>query len=260
MTLQAVTFVAAVNNEEVFCRNLLASPCFQTWQPATVVAQRGFPSAARAYNDALERSKTDLVVFCHQDITLPQEWLRDLESALAVLEREDPHWGVLGCYGETLNDHGRGYIYSSGRGVIGKPFARPAEVQTLDEIVLILRKSSGLRFDDGLPHFHLYGTDICMQAAQRGMKSYAISAFCVHNTQQTLVLPPEFYASCRHVRRVWKDMLPIQTTCVRLTRSNLPLMARRARELYLRHVRGIEIGGVRVDDVQSLLRELSLVQ
>lgn len=256
---QPVTFVAAVNNEEVFRRNLLASPCFQAGQLATVVAQRSFDSAARAYNDALDRCGTELIVFCHQDITLPERWFTDLERALSVLATENPNWGVLGCYGETLNDHGRGYIYSSGRGITGKPFDKPAEVQTLDEIVLILRKSSGLRFDDKLPHFHLYGTDICMRAAQRGMKSYAISAFCVHNTHQTLVLPPEFYECCRQVRRVWKHMLPIQTTCVRLTRSNLPLMVRRARELYLRRVRGVETGGVRVDDVQSLLRELSLV-
>ena len=70
-------------------------------------------------------------------------------------------------------------------------------VQTLDEIVLILKKSSGLRFDDSLPHFHFYGTDICLRAAQRGMRSYAISAFCVHNTHQTLVLPEEFYECCQ---------------------------------------------------------------
>jgi len=256
---QSVTFVAAVNNEDVFRRNLLASPLFQTGYPANIVVQRGFSSAARAYNDALDRCDTELIVFCHQDITLPERWSADLERALSVLAAEDPNWGVLGCYGETLNDCGRGYIYSSGRGITGKPFDKPAEVQTLDEIVLILRKSSRLRFDDELPNFHFYGTDICMRAAQRGMKSYAISAFCVHNTQQTLVLPPEFYECSRHVRRVWKRMLPIQTTCVRLTRSNLPVMARRARELYLRHVRGIEIGGARVDDIQSLLRELSLV-
>ena len=97
----------------------------------------------------------------------PEFWLLDLQRALDSLQQTDPEWGVLGCYGVTL-DEGRGYIYSGGLGVMGKPTDRPGPVQTLDEIVLILRKSSGLRFDDRLPHFHFYGADICMTAAARG--------------------------------------------------------------------------------------------
>jgi len=59
-------------------------------------------------------------------------------------------------------------------------------VQTLDEIVLIFRRDSGLSFDETLPHFHFYGTDICMRAAEQGRQCYAISAFCVHNTPATV--------------------------------------------------------------------------
>jgi hypothetical protein len=45
---------------------------------------------------------------------------------------------------------------------------------------------------DPLPHYHLYGTDICMAAREKGMMSYAIPAFCIHNTNQLLALPEEF--------------------------------------------------------------------
>jgi hypothetical protein len=192
----------------------------------------------------------------HQDIFLPAEWLSQLGRALACLERVDPNWGVLGCYGETLNDNGRGYLYSSGLGIMGRPFETPAAVQTLDEVVLIVRRSSGLRFDDQLPHFHLYGTDICLRAAAMGMHSYAICAFCMHNTQQSLILPKEFYDCCRHIRRIWKDSLPVRTTCIRLTRSNLPIYRRRAAELYLRYIRRRRTtGGTRVKDISRLFAE-----
>jgi len=257
MTISPVTFVIAVNNREVFDRNFLASPCLrQAAADHQILAQANFTSAAMAYNDAIDRAKNDLIVFCHQDILLPQFWLAQLERALSQLEERDPNWGVLGSYGKTGDGRGWGHVYSSGRDVIGEPLQLPVEIQTLDEIVLILRKSSGLRFDDSLPHFHLYGTDICLRASRMGMKSYAVSTFCLHNTHQTLVLPKEFYHCCGHIKRVWKECLPIQTTCIRITRLNLPLYSRRLKEFYLRHIRRKEFGGTRVLDPMPLLNEI----
>jgi hypothetical protein len=252
-----ITFVVAVNDRSVFEGNFLRSDCVHSAQDCEIIVQEGFSSAAEAYNAALDRASHDLVVFCHQDLFLPESWIFDLQAAVEYLEVHDPSWGVLGAYGETLNDNGRGYIYSSGRSVLGRPFAYPLEVQTLDEIVLIVRRSSGLRFDSTLPYFHLYGADICLRAAQRGMKSYAIPAFCVHNTNQALVLPREFYRCYRHVKRTWKNYLPVQTTCIRITRFDISLYRRRLAELYLQYIRRIAIGGKRVANINDLLTDSS---
>ena len=254
--LTSITFVVTVNNEAIFENNFRVSPCFVEGNPHQMLVQRGFKSAATAYNDAIARSASDLMVFAHQDIVFPRSWLPDLDRALRFLESTDPEWGVLGCYGETLNDNGRGYVYSPGRGILGKRFDEPAQVQTLDEIVLIIRKSSGLKFDQTLPHFHFYGTDICMAAAERGMKSYAISALCVHNSQQNLVLPKEFYQGYKHIKHRWGKFLPIQTTCARITRSNFHMYQKKLREVYLRNIRRKEVGARRVDDGREILRKL----
>jgi hypothetical protein len=251
-----ITFVIAVNNKHIFERNFLASPCLSGIHSHQILVQQGFSSASAAYNNAIDRSTNDLIVFAHQDILFPELWLSDLQRALDSLQQTDPRWGVLGCYGETLDDGGRGYIYSGGLDIVGKPFERPARVQTLDEIVLILRKSSGLRFDEHLPHFHFYGADICMSAAACGLKSYAISAFCVHNTQQNFILPKEFYESYRHLKRKWKNSLPIKTTCVRMTRFDIYLYKKRLQEAYLRFIRRTEIGAFRAKDGRALLAEL----
>jgi hypothetical protein len=128
-------------------------------------------------------------------------------------------------------------------------------IQTLDEVVLIFRRSSGLRFDDHLPHFHLYGADLCLRAAKTGLKTYAIPAFCIHNTNQYLVLPKEFYECCRHIKRRWKDQLPIQTTCVRITRFNRFIYSRRLQEAYLRYVCHKGFIAPRVKDVSQLLQQ-----
>lgn len=252
----ALTFVAAANNQQTLKANLLASPCLGEGHPHQIIIQEGYPAASKAYNDAIDKSVNDLIVFAHQDIIFPEAWLGQLEEALRYLETHDPNWGVLGCYGETQNEGAHGYVYSPGPGFVGKPFNCPEPVQTLDEIVLIFRKSSGLRFDNTLPHFHMYGTDICMRAAQAGRKNYAIPALCVHNSMYYLVLPKEFYECCRHIHRTWKSQLPIQTPCVRITAFNKYLYKRRMKELYLRYICHRTVLANRAADGRGLLDAL----
>jgi hypothetical protein len=254
--MNPITFVVAVNKKDVLEKNLLASPVLCDPHPHQILLQENFSSAALAYNDAIDKSVNNLIVFCHQDMFFPGPWMSQLEGAIEYLDRQDPEWGVLGCSGITQNGIYRGHVYSSGVGIIGDP-SDPAEVQTLDEIVLILRRSSGLRFDEALPHFHLYGADICLRAGKKGMKSYAISAFCVHNTYQGQILPKEFYECCEYMKQVWSKSLPIQTTCIRITKSNLPIRLRRLRESYVKHIRRKQSGVARADDVRKVFEEVS---
>jgi Glycosyltransferase like family len=253
----SITFVVAVNNRAVLENNFQASPCLRTPHSHEILIQEGYSSAAKAYNAAIDKSSNDLMVFIHQDVILLEPWLSQLSRALTSLESQDPNWGVIGCGGTARDGRGRGHLYSSGLGVLGEPFDGPLPVRTLDEIVLILRKSSGLRFDDDLPHFHLYGTDICLRAEAAHKRSYVIPAFCVHNTNYGLVLPPEFYECCRHIRALWKEFLPIQTPCIRITKSNAPIYRRRLLELYLRFLRRKDLAATRVDDVRQLIRTFS---
>ena len=199
------------------------------------------------------------MVFCHQDVLLPEPWFAQLERSLEQLQASDGNWGVLGPYGVGFDSLDRGYVYSNGQGIIGRPLECPATVQTLDEIVLIIRKSSGLRFDKRLQQFHLYGADICLAAAKKQMKSYAIPAFCIHNTHRILILPNEFYDCYKHFKTAWKSELPVQTTCIRVTRFDLPMYKRRIREAYLRYIRRLECSKMRVQDVGKLLAEVDVL-
>jgi Glycosyltransferase like family len=253
MCSESITFVVAVNDEGLFRRTLLASPCISGAHPHEILAQKRFTSAALAYNDALRRSKNDLVVFVHQDVFLPESWIGELRRALEYLNIHDPKWGVLGCAGMTQEGKLWGNVYSAGLGVIGSAFETPKDVQTLDELLLIVRKSSGIEFDGTLPHFHCYGADICLRAASAGLSNYALSAYCVHNTREVVILPREFYECCRHLRRVWRHALPIQTTCIRMTRWNLPIWKRRLKEVYLRYIRRKVTGAPRLDDISVAL-------
>lgn len=253
---ESLTFVVPVSKTDILENNFLSSPCLRGAQNHQILIQKHFPSAGTAFNDAISRSVNDLIAFVHQDMIFPRSWLSDVGRAIQSLDAADPRWGVLGCWGACQWGGYQGHIYSNGLGVLGASFERPVPVQTLDETVLILRKSSGLRFDEGFPHFHLHGADICLEAARKGRISYAISAFCTHNNYPYTILPEEFYECYSHLKTKWKEQLPIQTPCMRITRFDLPMYQRRLREVYLRYIRRKESIGMRARDVSGLLREV----
>jgi Glycosyltransferase like family len=253
-----VTFIVTVLDWQVLTQNLLASPALSGSHNHQILVQEGFASAGQAYNDGLHRAANELLIFTHSDMFLPKTWMSQLERALQYLEKSNPNWGVLGCWGATKSGEYRGHIYSTGWGVLGKPFDHPQPVQTLDEIILIFRRSSALQFDEELPHFHFYGTDICMRAAMQGMKSYAISAFCIHNTAQTFRMVKEFYCSYSYIRRIWRDNLPIQTSCIRVSKYNVEMYRRRLEEAYRHLLRLDRSVGPRVSDPSRILQEMKV--
>lgn len=209
------TLISAVNDDQLLTNCLLDSPDIEC--ATDVILQRGYGSAAAAYNSAIRMARTDLLVFAHQDIYLPAGWIDRVRKIIAQLTASDPDWGVLGVWGETRNAKPAGYLYWTGQGVAGKPFAENVEVATLDEVVLIIRKSSGLQFDDELPGFHMYATDLCRQAISRNMKCYAICAFCIHNSKVYRMLPLDFWKCYLYIRKKWKAQLPVLTPCTLVT-------------------------------------------
>jgi hypothetical protein len=218
-----ITFVVPVNDEGVFNANFMSSPLFKI-NEYEIIKQKNFPSAGMAFNDAIERSSNDIIVFSHQDIIFPAFWENEFRKSINYLQNKDPNWGVIGCYGEAREDglmKGYGYLYCTGnKKLLGSLLSYPMPVETLDEVVLIIRKSSGLRFDDSLPNFHLYGADICMTSRKNSRNCYAISAFCLHNTNKLNYLPKEFLDCYLYIKNKWINNLPIYHTCVIINKSD----------------------------------------
>ncbi len=249
------TVISATNNDEVLKSCLLNSPDIQ--RASEVILQRGYSSAAAAYNSGLDKAKTDLVIFVHQDVYLPAGWIDSLQTALDRLSKTDPNWGVLGVWGVNKTcEEGTGFLYCTGlRRLIGDGFDGVHQVRSLDEVLLIVRKSSNLRFDEQLTGFHMYGTDICLEAGRRGMKSYAIPAFCIHNTNGYGMLPFSFWHGYFFMRRKWRSELPVATSCINITFWNWSMIIwnlDRAANIAL----GRHRAGVRVQDPSVLYREI----
>lgn len=252
------TIATATNNQQILDSCLLRSPDLP---PADrVLIQRGYSSAAAAYNDAIDRAQTDIVVLTHQDVFLPVGWVADVEKALQSLAQRDPNWAVLGAWGVAADGKRSGHLYCTGSAVaLGRQGLEPLAVRSLDEVLLIVRKSSGVRFDPTLPGFHMYGTDICLEAERLGFKSYAISAFFVHNTNGYAILPWAFWKSCLDIRRKWWDRLPVITPCATITRWCWPMIRHNLATLP-RYWLGQRDANVRVADPAELHAKISREQ
>lgn len=225
----SLAIVAAVNNEEVLERNLMRSSIVQS-KAVSVHCYRDQPSASIAYNRGLDDTSDEYIAFVHQDIYLPPAWGTQLNEAIATLNHTDPNWAVLGVCGITREGEYKGHVWSSGLGKLyGVPLSQPEAVVSIDEMTIVLRRSSGIRFDKNLPFFHLYGTDIIQIAMEKGLSAYVAEIPVIHNSVPVQSLKGGYTRAYLYMRRKWKAKLPIQTLILPVENSIYRLLRTRFR-------------------------------
>ncbi len=227
----SLAVVAPVNDEECLANNLTTSPMFVE-NGVPLIVKRGYKSASSAYNDGLDCADADIVICTHQDVYFPQGWDKKLLTAVQSLEQRGEMWGVLGVIGSDKNGKLVGGAWSNGLQwkIESQKFESPAPVRSFDEIVLILWKNGGLRFDGNLPGFHLYGTDIALSAIEAGLGAYVFDAPVIHNSIWRKKLGLSYCAAYRYMQHKWRDELPVYTLVLPITWSGLPLLRNWCRE------------------------------
>jgi hypothetical protein len=205
-----IEFVTPSHSPEILEKNLLKSIIFEKYK---LTVQSNYPNISKAYNEA--KTDADIVIYVHHDVYMPPSFEKSLLASLRRIEKIDPNWGVLGIAGTVITKKGK-YIYGHllDRGNrLGNPKELPREVETLDEVMLITR--GDIKFDEDIPSVHFYGADICLQARLQGRKSYAIEAYCHHNTARIpgVVHQDDGYLIAReYIRKKYEHLLPIPTT------------------------------------------------
>jgi len=208
--------VSAVSDHGILRQNLLASPAVAR-EEVPVKLYENQRSAARAYNLALSEAPAEIVIFAHQDVYLPESYLVRLRALLRVLASRNESWAVLGVFGAAANGELTGWVWSSGLGrQLGGPFTEPVPVVSVDELVIVVRRSSGIRFDEGLPGFHLYGTDVVQAALSAGFGAFVVPTPVVHNSRPVVRLGDDYWSAYRHLARRWRERLPIATCTSRI--------------------------------------------
>lgn len=247
--------VAAVNDRAVLKNCLQRSPdVAEGVLPVRVM--EGYSSASLAYNEALRSiAPRTLVIFAHQDVYLPRGYSSLLRQRIEELERTDPDWGVLGLTGRTADGEFAGKVWSTGGQIFHQNDVQlPAQIGAADEQLLVLKAGTGLFFDDALPGFHLYGTDIIQTALSLGRKSYSIDAPVVHHDKPVINLDAGYRKAYRYMQKKWWDRLPIPNLIAPLTRSFFTLYEYDLRIRYIR--RGMRKRIVPTSDPSLIAKEL----
>lgn len=225
--------VAAVNDDQVLQRNLRASPDIKSGQ-LYLVECRGFKSASLAYNHGLASTQEDIVIFVHQDVYMPKGWLTKVDQKISELDQLDPNWAVLGLFGIKPNGEEVGHIWCSAlKRELKSNFDSIQEVRSVDELAFLLRRSSNCKFDINLPDWHLYGTDIILEAYSKGLKSYVADIPVVHNSRPVYSLYGGYVKSYLYVMQKWRKYLPVYTTIIPIEQYGHRLWRRIVR-MYLR--------------------------
>jgi len=227
--LSQLQIVAAVNDEEILAHNLMRSAIIREGL-VDLKCYRGAQSASKAYNAGLDDTTGRIVVFAHQDVFLPDAWAEQLARAVCQIESVDPDWAVIGAFGVDLAGRPVGHAWSTGLARrLGGRFEAPFETTSIDEFLIVLNRASGLRFDPALPGFHLYGTDIVLEAADKGLKSYVAEIPAIHNSKPVHGYGGGYTDAWRFMRRKWSERLPVRTLTVPLGKTPLALLHARFR-------------------------------
>ena len=220
--------LACCNDRATLAANLAASDDVRR-KPDRLLVEEGAPSASIGVNALMGHVSTQYCVVAHQDVYLPNGWIARLLSAIRDIESRDSSWGVIGVYGVRPNGGHVGRVWSSGLGrEIGAPFVGPIVVGSLDELVLVINQAQELRFDERLPGFHLYGTDIVQTSLSQGRSTYVVDAPVVHNSLPVRSLSGDYMTAYRYMIRKWRAQLPIFTPVAPLQR---PAMIQKFRNL-----------------------------
>ena len=207
----AVTFVACVNDDAQLEANLLRSPDLAAHGRHEVLLFRGCSSAAEGLNAGIERAQGELVVLVHQDVYLPKRWVTRLLAqwrlAQGGAERPIGLAGVFGVADRRTPYDAIGHVVHRDRLLTHGRL--PADVDGLDELLMVVPRGTELRADPALG-WHLYGTDLALQAQQAGARVIVVDALC-HHDSLTGRVPVGYRDSERVLARKWRSFLPIHT-------------------------------------------------
>ena len=205
-----ITVVACVNDDAQLGANLLRSPCLRGDTPHEVLLFRGCATAAEGLNAGIAQASNELVVLVHQDVYLPEGWPARLVAQWRLAAGQGGPVGIGGVFGvldRRVPFDAIGRVVHRDRLLSHRTL--PADVDGLDELLMVVPRGTPLRVDDSLG-WHLYGTDLALQAQRLGLRVVVVDAPCHHNSLTGRV-PWTYRESERVLARKWEALLPIHT-------------------------------------------------
>ena len=196
-----------------------------------IIPKIGYTSICKAYNEAIEESEDDLMVFCHNDIEI---YTRDWDTILKRIFDENEELAVLGVVGGTS------FSGSSWEGDGGAPLGMLIQEHkyhvkaphllifspmfmnedyvpsvTVDGMFIAIRRDRiKAKFDEKIDGFHFY--DVCF-----GVDNHLAGAvigvtyqFVIRHESDGNYDDNWYNLRDGYIKNKYKDMLPIKIPCI----------------------------------------------
>jgi hypothetical protein len=180
-----------------------------------------------AYNGLgalIHKAKGKYLILCHQDVRCLEHGFDDLLERLESLDEAEPLWALAGNAGR--DQKGNPLMCISDRfGAYQRVGTLPCETVSLDENFIVLKKKWQLAPSADLKGWHLYGTDLCLQAQMRGLKAFVIDFHLLHESG-ALRIDQSYFDCLEALEDKYNNLFrtrTIHTTCLSPTLSANPL-------------------------------------
>lgn len=172
----------------------------------------------------IHKAKGRYLILCHQDVRCVDHGFDDLLARLRSLDDSEPHWALAGNAGRDQD--GNPLMCLSDRyGSKQKLGKLPAESVSLDENFMVLKRKWQLAPSVDLKGWHLYGTDLCLQAQMRGLKAFVIDFHLLHESG-ALKIDQSYFDCLEALEAKYANLFrtrTIHTTCLSPTISANPI-------------------------------------
>ncbi len=136
----------------------------------------------KGLNLFLRQAKGKYIIICHQDVLMDKDNIYDLRKRLIELDKVDSNWAICGNAG-AMGPNYIVYHISYPKGKMMSKGKFPLKVSSLDENFLLIKNNACLSFANNLTGFHLYATDLCLNAELNGFNSYVIRFNLTHKSR-----------------------------------------------------------------------------
>lgn len=171
-------------------------------------------------NRAIREAKGEYLVFCHQDILFEFDNREKLDKCMLELESLDSNWSVAGNAGK--NHMGDSKVRITDPNWENLSLGKfPERVMGVDENFIIINRKHSFGCSTNMSGFHLYGIDLCQNAASLGLNTYVVDFHLRHKSGGNL--SKEFFESALKYRELQiKRKIPqiVWTICTRFYVSN----------------------------------------
>ena len=214
-----LSIICASNNKKILDECLGSSLKNQTYKDFELIVvdtkKDRYTGAADALMSGANRAKGDTLIFVHHDVVMDSE--NELNNIVGQIEKIGD-FGILGIAGAPYKKGTLVGNITNGDSKIrisNEIINKPTEVQTLDEVMFIIKKDNLEKYPLNLDNrtWHLYAVEYCLLMKEKNKKVLVIPSN-IHHLSAGASMNNDYYKQlrrlCKQYKKTYKN---INTTC-----------------------------------------------